>query len=547
MSTPDGSKATSLRSTPGLRRRADPATEPVRAESAESEDAARFFELSLDLLCTIGFDGYCKQVSPSCERLLGYTRQECCRRTFLDLVHPDDRDNARNQLDRLGAGVRLVRFDSRHLGKDGSTPRVSWTVVSAPEKQRAYGIGRIVSEQESHEQELRQAQRELQRGREQRDRFRISEQKLQIISDSALDAVVMIDQQGQVVHWNPAAERMFGYRAEEIQGAIAHETLVPASHVARARQGWTRFVETGEGPAVGRVLQLSAVRKNGDEFPIEIAVSSFRVEQQWWAAAIIRDISERVRTEKTLRERDIQLLAVQRMQQHLLPDQPPVVPGLDVAGATYPAQFAAGDHYDYLQMPAGWLGVVVSDVSGHGFAPALLVASTQTLLQVLAKTRTDVGQILTDANAFLASGTEDERFVTVFLGQIDPEARTFTYASAGHQPGYILGEGGEIKAVLESTSIPLAVLPDISVPKADPVPLASGDTIVLLTDGVIDARSAGDESFGKARALDVVRAHQERTSREIIDRLYRAVCDFTGSDTLWDDVTAMIVKVGPRD
>ena len=73
--------------------------------------------------------------------------------------------------------------------------------------------------------------------------------------------------------------------------------------------------------------------------------------------------------------------------------------------------------------------------------------------------------------------------------------------------------------------------------------MLSGDMVVLLTDGVLEARSPREEPFGARRAIEVVRAHQDRSTREIIDRLYRAVCEFCQSDELWDDLTAMIVKV----
>lgn len=547
MSTTDGPNVRKLRDPVTVQRRRDPAAKPFKVAPAEADEVARFFELSLDLLCIIGFDGSLRRVSPSCEELFGLTAQELCCCQFLDQVHPDDRDRAQSQLDQLATGTECVRFQNRHLCKDGTTRWLAWTLVPSPESQVAYGLGRDISERELLVRELQQARLESQQCLQQRDSFRASVQKLRTISDSALDAVVMIDQHGKVVHWNPAAERMFGYRQEEIEGAPAHETLVPAKYLERARRGWTDFARTGEGPAVGRVLQLNAVHKNGCEFPIEIAVSPFQVQQQWWATAIIRDVSERVQAEKTMREREIQLLAAQRMQKHLLPDRPPLVPGFDIAGATYPAQFAAGDHYDYLSLPGGYVGVVVSDVSGHGFAPALLVASTQTLLRTLADTRADVSQILTEANTYLANETEDDRFVTVILGGIDTASGIFTYASAGHPTGYVLRASGEIKAELRSTSLPLAVFPDTTVPQADPIQLEPGDTVVLLTDGVIEARSASEKSFGSRQALDVIRAHQDRTSREIIDRLYRAVCEFTGSNRLWDDVTAMIVKVEPRE
>ena len=129
-----------------------------------------------------------------------------------------------------------------------------------------------------------------------------SEEKLRAISDGALDAVVVIDPTGAVIHWNPAAENMFGYRQAEILGRNVHETLVPERFRQKARDGLKRFAQTGQGPAVGHVLELKALRKDGSEFAIEIAVSPIRIDSQWRAAAIVRDISERKQAEKTLRE-----------------------------------------------------------------------------------------------------------------------------------------------------------------------------------------------------------------------------------------------------
>ena len=88
------------------------------------------------------------------------------------------------------------------------------------------------------------------------------------------------------------------------------------------------------------------------------------------------DITDRKRAEESVRENLAQLVAAQKIQQHLLPDRPPALPGFDVAGALYPAEFAAGDHFDFLPMPDHCLGIVVADVAGHGIGPAILMAST---------------------------------------------------------------------------------------------------------------------------------------------------------------------------
>jgi hypothetical protein len=134
------------------------------------------------------------------------------------------------------------------------------------------------------------------------DRKQASEEKLRAISDGALDAVVMIDEGGRVMHWNPAAERMFGYRQHEILGRNAHDVLVPPRFREMAARGFREFAVAGTGRAVGQVLELTALRKDGSEFAIEIAVSPIRVDGRWAAAAIIRDITERKQAEQIVEQ-----------------------------------------------------------------------------------------------------------------------------------------------------------------------------------------------------------------------------------------------------
>lgn len=127
--------------------------------------------------------------------------------------------------------------------------------------------------------------------------------ELKTISDAALDGVIMMDCHGCVVHWNPAAERIFGYSREEVLDRAVHELLVPPSYRQEARQGLEEFCRTGGGPVVGKVQEMVAMRKDGSQFPMEISVSAIRLRGQWWAVAVVRDISERHRAaEELIRE-----------------------------------------------------------------------------------------------------------------------------------------------------------------------------------------------------------------------------------------------------
>jgi serine phosphatase RsbU (regulator of sigma subunit) len=258
---------------------------------------------------------------------------------------------------------------------------------------------------------------------------------------------------------------------------------------------------------------------------------------------LVEDITERWRAEQALRETEVQLLAAAKIQERLLPAAPPLVPAFDIAGAVYPAAFTAGDFFDYLAMPDGNVGFVVSDVSGHGFGPSLLMASASTLFRLLAETHLDLGEIMAKVNRFLAKETDDDEFVTLLLVCLNPRTGSIVYASAGHPPGYVLDASGAVKAQLQSTGFPLAVSPDSAFPVAGPVKLDPGDIVLLMTDGLHDAASLDGAAYGSGRVLEIVRANRTKTASAIINNLYRDVCEFSHREKPVDDVTLVVIKV----
>lgn len=139
------------------------------------------------------------------------------------------------------------------------------------------------------------------RERELEFRLRESEEKFRAISTSALDAIVMIENHGMIAYWNPAAEKMFGYSEKEILGRDMHKILAPPKYYENFLKGFKKFKKTGKGKIVGRILELEALRKDGEQFPVEIAVSGMEIKDQWWAIAIIRDITERRKAEEEVK------------------------------------------------------------------------------------------------------------------------------------------------------------------------------------------------------------------------------------------------------
>jgi sigma-B regulation protein RsbU (phosphoserine phosphatase) len=260
---------------------------------------------------------------------------------------------------------------------------------------------------------------------------------------------------------------------------------------------------------------------------------------------IVEDITQRKRAERVARRRNAQLLAAQRIQKQLLPDAPPVVKGFDIAGAVYPAELVAGDLYDFLPILDGSLGIVVGDVSGHGFGAALFMATTHATLCSLALLYTDVAEILDRTNSALVKKTREERFVSLFFGRLDSQTGSLIYANAGHPEGVVLAPSGKSKAFLHSTSLPLGVTLNARFCVSQLTCLAPGDTLLLFTDGLLEATSPQREMFGIQRVLEVVQTHQAEPAADIVAHLHHEVAAFHKKRRLADDVTILVVKREP--
>jgi len=130
-----------------------------------------------------------------------------------------------------------------------------------------------------------------------------SEQKFKAICNSAQDAIILIDNDGNIIYWNNSAENIFHYSEGEVLGKNLHKLLAPEKYHVNHFSAMEKFKATGEGNAIGKTLDLTALRKNGEEFPIELSLSAIKIKDKWNAVGIIRDTSERKKIEKLLKER----------------------------------------------------------------------------------------------------------------------------------------------------------------------------------------------------------------------------------------------------
>jgi PAS domain S-box-containing protein len=132
--------------------------------------------------------------------------------------------------------------------------------------------------------------------------LRESEEHTRLIVTHAFDAVITIDGDGRITSWNPRAESMFGWERKEALGRRLSETIVPQSQRAAHEAGLARFRETGEGPILGRLIELMALRRDGTEFPVEVAITPVRLKGATGFSAFVRDITERKHADRVRRE-----------------------------------------------------------------------------------------------------------------------------------------------------------------------------------------------------------------------------------------------------
>ncbi|MDK9706214.1 MAG: PAS domain S-box protein [Desulforhopalus sp.] len=138
--------------------------------------------------------------------------------------------------------------------------------------------------------------------RKNEEALRASEASLRAITDSAHDAILLMDPDGSITFWNPAAERIFGYRRQEVIGTDLHRLIAPERYHAAHKAGFAGFKHTGKGGAIDVTLELEARHKDGHEIAVELALSALHLQTGWHTVGIIRDVTERKMAEEKLRE-----------------------------------------------------------------------------------------------------------------------------------------------------------------------------------------------------------------------------------------------------
>jgi PAS domain S-box-containing protein len=358
--------------------------------------------------------------------------------------------------------------------------------------------------------------------------------------EQTADSIFITNSEGVIEYVNSGFELTTGYSREEALGrtpAILKSGMQDADYYATLWATITR----------GDVFRSKPInrRKNGEPFHAEQTITPIRDDggRITHFVSVVKDVTERIRRT----EYEVEMAYAARVQRRLYPSESPRLSGVDVAASIVPAAATGGDYVDYLHMPDGSLGIAVGDVSGHGLAAALIMAETRALLRPLTAVHANPAAVLEQLNPWLHRDLDGSpQFVTLTLACVAAGASRLVYASAGHEPGCVIAADGSVRAILDSTGVPLGLFPASGYGPARALPLAPGDSVVLLTDGVTEAEGAASEPFRLRRAIEVVRRHREEPAQDIARHVTEAARQFAGSASAADDVTIVVCKILPE-
>jgi two-component system, cell cycle sensor histidine kinase and response regulator CckA len=253
-----------------------------------------FFDLSVDLLTIAGADGRFRRLNPAWEGVLGYSLAELYAMSWSDLVHPDDQARTLSEFGRADKSSMMF-FENRYRHRNGSYRWLEWSTIRIPAEQVYYAVARDVTER-----------------RAERERLRASEAYKSAVHEASTDAIVAFDAEGRVVDFNAAAERMYGYRAEQVKARSLTDFAIPPDRRAAFEATLARYRKAPGGIVDFRVEEVG-LRADGSRFPLELTVTRLEAGPAVFAA-FIRDLTDGKRADRERRSLEDQLRQAQKME-----------------------------------------------------------------------------------------------------------------------------------------------------------------------------------------------------------------------------------------
>ena len=233
-----------------------------------------------------------------------------------------------------------------------------------------------------------------------------------------------------------------------------------------------------------------------------------------------------------------ELNIAREIQQGLLASDFNVSGGWKIFGKNVPSLEVGGDYFDVIKLDNGKIALAIADVSGKGAGASLLMSNLQASLRALVNVDTNLGSMVARINNILYQNTSADKYITFFIGILDPDKRTFTFCNAGHNPPLIFSQNGNVTE-LEEGGLIIGVMAG-AIYKVGNVVLDDGDTIVMYTDGITEAENEKGEEFGEEGLKNHVKRNLKSSPEELINSIIEEVESHAVDLSAQDDVTLLI-------
>lgn len=242
-----------------------------------SYDFERFFDHSLDMFCIANTKGEFLRINSSFQQALGWTTEELTSQHFVHFIHPEDVDASLGEVEKLARGIPTTFFQNRYRCADGSYKQLQWTAFPEPETGLLFAVARDTTE------------------------LMKANERFWMVFNSSPAAMILVDARGRINLLNEKSEDLFGYSREELLGELI-ERLVPDRFRGAHTRHRTDFFQAREPRPMGAGRHLTAISKQGIEFPVEIGLNPVRIHGEDLVLSSIVDLTVQKQLEKSLLE-----------------------------------------------------------------------------------------------------------------------------------------------------------------------------------------------------------------------------------------------------
>lgn len=384
-----------------------------------------------------------------------------------------------------------------------------------------------------------------------------SEEELRSMTDAAHDAVLMLNNDGNIIYRNTAAENLFGFSRDQYRDQNFRQLISPASELREfdvnvicklPSSGILDFEEN-------MFQQIEGQRKDGTSVPLEISRGCVQIDDVPHTVIIARNITSRVEAERSKqRFEDMQKEVESEIEKKLLQSPvPKTLQGAEISRMMIPSGHLDGDFTDFIVFDSHHADILIGDVMGHGIHSALVGVGIKSLfLKVHAQKKHP--QLEAPALQDIVTGVHElcinelvelETYATLLFLRLDLESGRLSVVDCGHPPVIHFNADTGTCSLLKGDNLPMGLIEHQEY-HALSSPVKHNDILVLFSDGITECCSPDNTMFGNERLIKLIEEHHELPTSSIIEKIKAALFLFSGRNTFDDDLSCIVIRINPE-